>query len=650
MDTTYIWTGDRVRVGYVVPSIMNTCVDPKTSKYQDLIRGGNGWLKDWLLEENNIPANVNKECLTGPEQTEVVYNPVIRLSKEIFRKPNSKSVLTRYKNGREYIYVLGQLESPETFSGIYKYDFVESGFFNEEDWLDYQVKSSGELPTYKADWSHVKFTEEKTDDDFFDRLKDWVRYCFSNPEERGNSVMKGPKFGIAMYNWDNDVILSFLNTNNPGEPDKSFWYLINSSSLSYNKDEEECSQLDALESLWVYKYLYSDYYSTVPGSEWSNWFKFPIKSNIGKHHNNCYQTKLDIDTFIIISPKSAGYIAYSNGTIRLNLYKSIIDCDYAVNYTLDEKISVAKSILLDEYRWCDLHIEEGIKSIPDPNIYREKLDDISSVIELLEGHIGLFSEVTEDLSPNRSGITNILSDEYENDWIFEDLVRSGNYVPVPEGVNCKVYDVDGKELRTLQYNDESLYAMYRTKFKNLHFPKAAKVVFTDTDVMSKIKGDDGWLKDGWTMCPCYHESVPGTDINYICNLPNVTEEKILAGDYMYRQIQIHKDRILMRDIWYNCDEDAENTPYTLRVHETDEVDMDDDWDDDEDENVYNGRWSYKSLSSIGKEFLEDNIDDEYVEHFNKLIPFAKTVITYANLIKSGLREDHIKNLYKNGEF
>lgn len=561
-----IWTSYGPRVGYVIPSIHSGFMINKALKDAgDKFFGDDSWNKDVFLNEGGIPKNF--DVAVG----RFVSNPVTRLSKNLFRK--NANVITRYDNDREYIYVIGQLEGSDGTStaGFISYDFVESGFFGEEPWLD---------EDFHADL--IKFTESMRnlknirfeDDELFDNLRNWVASTYAERENCANGRENYAILpGIAMDDESGeDTVRSFFFTNHPGEKGKGYITFANDAIEGDISVEEKIQRY--FESIWKYKYCFQDNKEL----KFSNWLNSVGNSN----PNHCHIFHDDLNyrpDFLLLSPRSEGYISYVKGKITLNLYKEIFPCEgQAIPYTTDELVSKVRLIVFDELNWVEDVIKrftgkEGDSAtkvfIESRKGYREELKEILILLDFIEGK-SIF-EYIEDVK-----IVNLLS---ENNWVFDFIVRDLNYFPIPEGVKVKAYAATGKEVPTKEYSFNSIYSIFFEKLKlnwgvsptTLEFvPEAG----SEKSQFNDLKTNTGHLYESLKICPFMYK---GVDLSLIENLPNVTLENFQKGRFVYReQYYLGDGRWYGRDIWY---EEKDTTDILFSLFGKNEALGEDDDDD-----------------------------------------------------------------------
>lgn len=603
MNTEYIWTGHRMRRGYLVPSILNL---PTSQTNTELIDVQESLLKDrdLFLEENNIPENYYvSEFFSGPGSY-CVQAPAVRLSKLLYRRSgDGKRVISIYHKDKtsdvvnERLYVVGQLRSTKDSYNTFFYDFVEAGFFDEGD--------------YQSDPRNFKLSEENTGDSIYDGLKKWVVSLMSGGNVKFDHR---PTFipGFAMYNADEFAVYSFIHKNENGQ---ACLFVHTSSMNFYSKKNYEYDSwmaddlIKSYESLWAFKYLVQDY--EVDEHNDKSW-------EILKETAYTFDSRTEeFNSFIIFSPRSKGYISYYYGRIRLNLYKSIVNADYAETYDPNEKISVARQILVDYYNWMkDKTVEALGPDHEDDDVscyskFKEGLKRIDSILSVLEGHTSILAE-----QPT-VGYYETLGDFITNNgnqWVFQELTRDFNSVLIPEELmtGCHAYDEKGNELPLIPYSRLSLYEQCRKELVNVTMANVDYIVLTDANVYTNenfLRTLNGWLRDSLCIFPVYLASVPNVDLRLIGNLPNVSLTDLVRGDFVYRDELIFGDRKIARDIWYNSKEERNTVPYRFYPREDEE-------DDDEDEDDY--FWSVSSLESV-KEYLS-TLSEEERSAFWKIVP------------------------------
>lgn len=592
----------RAYVGYLIPSItalsfMITSDNEKKELYSSIQTElkGEGWMKDILCKENNIPDQYDAAKVVD----HYLQYPVTRISKNICvkDKESKQSIILRFKNGRDYVYVPNQIHAvgpgeSEIGGTSLNYDFVESGFFDEESWLNYE----GDNPTFEADFDKIKFDETPTDDRIFDLLKKWVI-----------AMRTSGKFlpGIGMFDPYRGRIDSFMFTNHPGE-DNHYPVMRFPDIDRLDWRESLTANTKALESLWVYREALND-------RGWSKWLYFPtfvIEDGVNRY-NYMIDKTTPASGFIIINPQSKGYITYDHGFIKVNLYKSIDQNTGSIEeYDLGEKISMAKSILMGEYAWVNTMIDNlgdmkfGSKALNMYNSYKACLDEINLVLELWEGHISIFESIPLALSDNHLSLNDLFEPDCEgvigNQHLLQQVVRSGNLTPIPEVFKDIDFDFSAKsDSRIIYYKEDSLYSLYG-KYMNLDYSELERIIFRDEKVLDSLKNKKGWLNSNLSKIEVDYQ-MPSSglliDLNLISNLPNVTPEDLRDGKFMYREvIKLTKTKCLARDVWFE-------------TRDTDHIEWVLSWIDPEDEEDYGEpQFDDESLTIILKLIKEKIVD------------------------------------------
>ena len=571
----------RAYPGYLVSSVFWSECFPK--------------VKDILCNQNEIPDQFDAANVVP----NYISEPVTRISEHICVKNknsnNDNIILCRYKDGKEYVYVPNQLR--DSSKGC-TYDFVQSGFFDEEDWLDYQ----GENPTFSADFNKLKnMSDEKTGDEVFDILRQHAKATMVLP-------------GIGMFDPYRNRIDSFIFTNHPGEDGQGV--VIITPERSYFKGEWVDSELivtRTLESLWIYK----EFLNNDPRG-WGKWLYFPTYHMNGKlkRYNLMLSEKNPLSGFIIMNPLSKGYITYDCGAIKINLVKSIDHTFYGAveEYELNDKISVARAILKYEYDWVnqfksDLSKKGDISDWNDKfsdntnntsenenfleslENYKCCLDEISSILDLWEG-TSIFKNIPKSVDDVSSTDQLTLSDIFEpdgdgfiaNEELLKQVVRSGNIVPLPVELKDQTFEFSYKnfdqEPDVVYYEKDSLYARYK-EYMSLDFNDLKSITFRDPNQLDLFKKENGWLRPDLSDIKVYFlKEGKQIDLSMISNLPNVSPEDLKNGKFMYREVIEIPDSspdtenlCLARDVWY-ATKDTDHIQWVLSWTNPDEVDED----------------------------------------------------------------------------
>lgn len=527
-------------------------------------------VKDILCRQNEIPDQFDAASVVS----NYISEPVTRISEHICVKnkdsENGNIILCRYKDGKEYVYVPDQLRD---FSKDCTYDFVQSGFFDEEDWLDYQ----GENPTFSADFNKLKtISDEKTGDEVFDVLRQHAKATMILP-------------GIGMFDPYRNRIDSFIFTNHPGEDGQGVTVITSYLSNFKGFLDSELAITRTLESLWIYK----EFLNNDPRG-WGKWLYFPTYRMNGKlkRYNLMLSERSPLSGFIIMNPLSKGYITYDCGVIRINLVKSIDHATGAIEeYELDDKISVAREILKYEYDWInqfksDLFEKDNISDWSDKfsgntnktntcedflkslEGYKCCLNEISSVLDLWEG-TSIFSSISKSPKYVSASDQLTLLDIFEpdsdgfiaNEELLKRVVRSGNIVPLPAELKDQTFEFLCKNIDSepvvVYYEKDSLYALYK-EYMSLDFNDLKSITFRDPNQLDLFKMENGWLRPDLSDIKIYFlKEGKQIDLSMISNLPNVSPENLKDGKFMYREvIEIPESSpdtenpCLARDVWY----------------------------------------------------------------------------------------------------
>jgi hypothetical protein len=564
----------RAYPGYLVSSVFGSKCFPE--------------IKDILCRCNEIPDQFDAANVV----TNYVSEPVTRISEHICVKNKDSEcaniIFCRYKNGKEYVYVPDQLR--DSSKGC-TYDFVQSGFFDEEDWLDYQ----GENPTFSADFNKLKnMSDEKTGDVIFDTLRQHAKATMVLP-------------GIGMFDPYRNRIDSFIFTNHPGEDGQGV--VIITPALSLIKGvwtDYELVTTRTLESLWIYKEFLND-----DPRGWGKWLYFPTYRMNGKlkRYNLMLSEGSPLSGFIIMNPLSEGYIAYDCGVIRINLVKSIDHATGAVEeYELDNKISVAREILKYEYDWINQFksglseenntldwnnkffdntttntCENFLKSLED---YKYCLNEISSILDLWEG-TSIFSSIPKSgYSADQLTLSDIFEPDRDgfiaNEELLKQVVRSGNIVPIPVELKDQTFEFSCKSIDSepdvVYYEKDSLYARYK-EYMSLDFNDLKSITFRDPNQLDLFKKENGWLRPDLSDIKVYFlKEGKMIDLSMISNLPNVSPEDLKNGKFMYREVIEIPDSspdtenlCLARDVWY-ATKDIDHIQWVLSWTNQDEAD------------------------------------------------------------------------------
>lgn len=567
----------RAYPGYLVSSVFGSKCFPE--------------IKDILCNQNEIPDQFDAANIVP----NYISEPVTRISEHICVKnkdsENGNIILCRYKDGKEYVYVPDQLRD---MSKDCTYDFVQSGFFDEEDWLDYQ----GENPTFSADFNKLKnISDEKTGDEVFDILRQHAKATMILP-------------GIGMFDPYRNRIDSFIFTNHPGEDGQGVTVITSYLSNFKGFLDSELAITRTLESLWIYK----EFLNNDPRG-WGKWLYFPTYHMNGKlkRYNLMLNEKFPLSGFIIMNPLSEGYITYDCGVIRINLVKSIDHATGAVEeYELNDKISIAREILKYEYDWInqfksDLSegnntldwnskfsnntttntCEDFLKSLEE---YKYCLNEISSVLDLWEG-TSIFSSIPKSgYNANQLTLSDIFEPDRDgfiaNEDLLRQVVRSGNIVPLPVElkdqdqtfeISCESPD---SEPNIVFYEKDSLYARYK-EYMSLDFNDLKSITFRDPNQLDLFKKENGWLRPDLSDIKVYFlKEGKQIDLSMISNLPNVSPENLKEGKFMYREvIEIPdsspdtKNLCLARDVWY-ATKDTDHIQWVLSWNDPDKADED----------------------------------------------------------------------------
>ena len=532
-NEVFITTNYHPRIGYLVPSILfgGNFSNEKMKKACDKFHEGG--FKDILLNDGDIPANFDIPV------ENYITNPVTRLSKNVFKR--DENVIARYKNDkgldREFVYVIGQIHGTK---GSYSesYDFVESGFFDEEPWLNEDFQA--DLEKFKTTMDNLKNVKYE-DDEVLDNLRNWVSTAYSERNTEGTQQFIFLP-GIAMY--DNsciETVRSFFFTNHPGEKDKPF--IVYPNDIDDDGEYEEEKVAKYFESIWKYKYCFQ-------GGKWGNWLN--VGSASDKHYHIFHKTKIGqvYPDFMLLSPRSEGYISYINGDIKISLYKEIVSAVKAIPYSLDDLISKARLIIFDELNWAKNEIdglkedESTVKYITEIKGYQTMLEEILLLLEYFEGK-SIFD------SPEDTRIIPILRN---NEWAFNYLVRDMYTVPVPDVAKdyISAYSSNGEIIPTSPYAPNSIYLTFFDELKLNWIVSPSHLVFTpkaghEEEQFNSLKRRDGYLYKPFKICPLMCN---GVDLTLIENLPNVTWKNFRQGLYVYReQYYLGDGRWIGRDIW-----------------------------------------------------------------------------------------------------